>query len=122
MAARAELRRLEVTYQDLLRHMKWKAKQRAYLKVMESKLQPHQALLQLDYGGFTDSDNKKVSAWSATVVADGRETENFDFMFDAANQVTSRPGAKKDGKTGVFFRKVCSFSRSCSEPTVPLPA
>jgi hypothetical protein len=105
MAARAELRKLEDTYQDLLRHMKWKAKQRAYLKVMESNLQPHQALLQLDYGGFTDSDNKKVSAWSATVVADGRETENFDFMFDAANQVTSRPGAKKDGKTGVFFLK-----------------
>jgi hypothetical protein len=105
LKAWAEKRNLDKSIQDLLRHVTWKAKQRAFLKAEEGELQPHQALLELDYGGFTDSDGKKISCWSATVITCGREQEHFDFFFDAANQVTSRPGAKKNGKTGVFFLK-----------------
>jgi hypothetical protein len=33
------------------------------------KLKPQEVLLQLDYGGFTDSVNRKVNCWSATVIA-----------------------------------------------------
>jgi hypothetical protein len=96
-AAWAELRSIQDKYQDLLQHVTWKAEQRIYLKTLENALQKHQALLQLDYGGFTDSNGKKVSAWSVTVLTYGREPEHYDFLFDAG------PGAKKDGRTGAFF-------------------
>jgi len=62
-------------------------------------------MLQLDYGGFTDSRGRKVSVWSATGIKDGAKQEHFDFFFDGANQNKKRgqPGAKKNGKTGIFF-------------------
>ncbi len=44
------------------------------------------ALLQLNYAGFTDSAGKKVSVWSATVVASGRQQEHYDFFFDQAGK------------------------------------
>ena len=66
-----------------------------------------EALLQLDYGGLNDSANKKVSVWSATVMAKDREQEHFDFFF---NQTSSKSEptltngkAKKDGQTGIYF-------------------
>ena len=103
-SAHEEMEGLRHRHRDLERHVTWKAKQREYLKKIELNLAAHQALMQLDYGGFTDSEGKKVSAWSVTVVAGHRkDAEHFDFMFDAANQTSGRPGAKKDGHTGSFF-------------------
>ena len=102
--AHEELRDLRHRHRDLERHVTWKAKQREYLKKIELNLASHQALMQLDYGGFTDSEGKKVSTWSVTVMAGDRaDAEHFDFIFDAANQTSDRPGAKKDGQTGSFF-------------------
>ena len=60
-------------------------------------------MLYLDYGGFTDSAGKKISVWSATILAKGRQQVHVDFFVDAANQVSNRPGAKKSGKTGIYF-------------------
>ena len=103
LAASAELRELSAKYRDLLRHVTWFREQRKYLKKVELALEEHQAMLQLDYGGFGDSEGKKVNVWSSTVLGCKREPEHFDFMFDAANQVSGRRGAKKDGQTGCFF-------------------
>ncbi len=62
------------------------------------------ATLQLDYGGFTDSAGKKVSVWSATVIAKGRKQEHYDFFFDQPDKKnTGVAKAKKDGQTGINF-------------------
>ena len=103
LAASAELRELSAKYRDLLRHVTWFGEQRKYLKKLELALEEYQAMLQLDYGGFGDSEGKKVNVWSSTVLGCKREPEHYDFMFDAANQVSGRRGAKKDGQTGCFF-------------------
>lgn len=62
-------------------------------------------LFQLDYGGLTDSRNRKVNVYSATGVAKGRKLEHFDFLFDSANQCQreGERGAKKDGQSGIYF-------------------
>lgn len=62
-------------------------------------------MLQLDYGGFTDSKGAKVNLWSATLLTSFREPEHIDFFFNAANQHSSSEdaGAKKNGSTGIFF-------------------
>lgn len=91
-----EVRRLRTTMPDLQKHMDWQQFQRRYLKHRQSVLDKNEALLQLDYGGMTDSAGKKVSVWSATVLAPGREQEHFDFFFDAFD-------AKKNGQTGIFM-------------------
>jgi hypothetical protein len=102
-AARAELRSLEHEHGDLKKHVEWRELRRAYCMMRHDNLQPGEVMWQLDYGGFQDSGGKKVSVWSVTVLAPGREQEHFDFLFDAANQHSDRPGAKKDGITGMFF-------------------
>ena len=60
---------------------------------------------QLDYGGFSDSANRKVSVWGAIIMAKDREEHHFDFFFDAANQIQrhGQEGAKKDGQSGIYF-------------------
>ena len=66
-----------------------------------------QALLQLDYGGFNDSANQKVSVGSATLLAAGREQDHFNFFFNQSkskNEPTMQAGrAKKDAQTGIYF-------------------
>ena len=100
-----EVRRLQAELPSLQKHVRWKEEQRAYLKARETSLQEFEVLLQLDYGGLQDSQGDKVSVWSATALAAGREQENFDFFFDAANQhqKAGMEGAKKNGQTGIFF-------------------
>ena len=90
--------------------MQWREQQRGYLKRRENELKPNELLLQLDYGGFTDSRNSKVNCWSATAVLPAKsgkphDVEHFDFLFDAANQnqTEGKPGAKKNGQSGIFF-------------------
>ena len=84
--------------------MQWKNHARKYAKTRQ-ETENHQAHLQLDYGGFTDSGGRKVSAWSATIIRKGYPQEHVDFFFDAANQAQTagQRGAKKNGKTGIFF-------------------
>ena len=103
--AHEELRDLEHKLPELTKHVTWFAEQRAYLKRVEDQMEKGEVLLQLDYGGFTDSGNNKVSVWSVTAIAKDRKQEHFDFFFDAANQNTceGRAGAKKNGQTGIFF-------------------
>ena len=105
--ANTEKRDLEKSMEQLTQHVFWRDNQRNYVKLREVGLLPSEAIWYLDYGGFSDSANKKVSAWSSTVVTkDNMETpEHFDFFFDAANQNTTdkqKKGAKKSGSTGVF--------------------
>ena len=85
-----ELRDAQYAQPDLKKHVDWSKEQRAYLKSREENLTDSEALLQLDYGGFTDSEGKKVSVWSATVMTKRRKgkPEHIDLFFDAANQVT----------------------------------
>jgi hypothetical protein len=100
----AELRKLGTTLPNLLKHVTWFAEQRVWLKVRQLALKEHEAILQLDYGGFTDSKGKKFSCWSATVLTKGGKQVHIDFFFDASNQKSmSLPTAKKNGKTGIFF-------------------
>jgi hypothetical protein len=108
-----ELRDTQLQQPDLKKHVDWAKEQRAYLTFRHINLTRSQALWQLDYGGFTDSGGKKVSVWSATVMTKQREDEHIDFFFDAANQTSARPGAKKNGDTGIFFlSEVLDTSRS----------
>ena len=104
-AAWEELRACQNKLPDLQKHVEWFEEQRPYLKDREVNMPETTALFQLDYGGFTDSANKKVSCWSATVITKHRPQEHFDFFFDAANQnkQPGKEGAKKDGATGVFL-------------------
>ena len=104
-----ELRALQIALPDLKKHVDWLNEVRAFLKTREAGLKVHEALLQLDYGGFTDSVNKKVSCWSASVIVQGRLVEHFDFFFDQAPKKEKDNGkgdpskARKDGQSGVFF-------------------
>ena len=102
--AETEKKQLEHTILDLLLHVAWKNHARKYAKTRQ-ETENHQAHLQLDYGGFTDSGGRKVSAWSATIIRKGYPQEHVDFFFDAANQAQTagQRGAKKNGKTGIFF-------------------
>jgi hypothetical protein len=102
-AAWKELRDLEYGIADLRKHVTWLATARLYLKdEIEMKLGFNQGLWQLDFGGGQDSEGGKFNIWSATTLATGRPQENFDFFFDAVNQA-GREGAKKNGKTGIYF-------------------
>ena len=104
-----ELRALQIALPDLKKHVDWFNEVRAFLKAREAGLEVHEALLQLDYGGFTDSVNKKVSCWSASVIVQGRLVEHFDFFFDQAPKKEKDNGkgdpskARKDGQSGIFF-------------------
>jgi hypothetical protein len=105
------LRELNTQMPELRKHMMWKEHTRSYLKEeREKKMKPHEMLLQLDYGGFSDSNNDKVSCWSVTAVGPqvekkSNDPEYFDFFFDASNQQggKDKQGAKKSGHTGKFF-------------------
>mgnify|MGYP007025649891 CR=1 FL=1 len=101
--AREHLRRLHQKHGDLEKHVTWKKTQRQYLKTRKITLRPlKDALLYLDYGGLTDSEGKKVSCWSCTVVTRDNPDEHFDICFDARNQHDGEDGWKKDGVAGVF--------------------
>ena len=60
--AAEERRQLELDLVELRQHVVWKITQRAYVKKRRDERGVHVAFLYLDYGGFTDSMNKKVSA------------------------------------------------------------
>ena len=80
---------------------------RVYRKKQEECMEEDHALLELDYGGTTDSAGKKVGIWSATVVQAGRKQEHYDFFFDMADskQCKKADTARKDGQTGIHFLK-----------------
>jgi hypothetical protein len=103
-AAWRESREAANALPNLLKHVEWFQEQRKYVKLREL-VKAWEAMWYLDYGGFTDSGNKKVSVWSVTVVGLNRKLEHFDFFFDAANQHLQAgiSGAKKNGQTGIFF-------------------
>ena len=103
-----EQRSLSLKIPDLRKHITWDAETRPFLKKRQEGMKVGEALWQLDYGGLNDSANNKVSVWSATVLAPGREQEHFDCFFDQAGKKdavsTGKKGAaKKDGQTGIFF-------------------
>jgi hypothetical protein len=100
-----KLRELRAKMADLRKHHKWRKQQRLYVKHRERNLKPEELMLLLDYGGLTDSANRKVNVWSATALAKDREQENYDFFFDSANQTQKddQQGAKKNGQSGIFF-------------------
>ena len=100
-----KLRQLLSKMADLRKHIKWRKQQRPYVKHRETSLTSRELMLLLDYGGFTDSDNRKVNVWSATALAKDREQEHYDFFFDSANQTqkNGQRGAKKNGQSGIFF-------------------
>ena len=107
-----EFRALDTTQaKKLLKHVMWRQRQRDHLKdEREVKMKPHEVMGQLDYGGFTDSNGKKVNCWSVTFIPPPVETikqdcEHFDFFFNAANQHKEEgmEGAKKDAQAGIFF-------------------
>jgi hypothetical protein len=86
----------------LQKHMDWQADQRPYSIWRDKNLSWNEVMLYLDYGGFTDSANKKVSVWSATAIAKGREQEHFDFFFNQGGKGKDKGDtAKKNGKTGI---------------------
>ena len=88
LKAAEEMRAIEAKLEDLNKHVFWRDNQRLYTQNRETSLKAHEIVLQLDYGGFSDSANKKVSVWSASVMTPGRLMfpEHFDFFFDATNQ------------------------------------
>ena len=69
----AECRAIELKILDLKKHVDWEGTTRDTLKKRETRMKAWEALWQLGYGGFNDSANQKVSVWSATVLAAGRE-------------------------------------------------
>jgi hypothetical protein len=98
----AELYAQQHRLPDLQKHMDWQADQRPYSISRERALTAREVMLYLDYGGFTDSANKKVSVWSATVMAMGRLQEHFDFFFDQGGKGKDKDDtAKKNGQTGI---------------------
>ena len=112
-AAYEEKKRLDFEIVPLILHKGQLASQRAYLKLLEMNPPPGCLMLFLDYGGITDSKKKKINIWCATVKCSGREEEHFDFFFDAANQQSTNPGAKKSGSSGAFFlRELLDPARS----------
>jgi hypothetical protein len=90
---------------DLQKHVNWEKETRPFLKRREVALELWETQWHLDYGGFNDSANKKVSVWSVTVMAKGRDQEHFDYFFDQAPSKDSHEEgtAKKDGLTGIYF-------------------
>ena len=104
-AALEELRKLTKVLPDLQKHVLWRDRQRVWCKHRETTLEVYELLLQLDYGGFTDSRNRKVNCWSATAICQQRPPEHFDFFFDSANQVQTpgQKGFKKNGQAGIWF-------------------
>ena len=100
-----ELRSLQHAIPDLKKHNDWYNEVRSYVKQREEDRQDHEAIWYVDYGGFNDSANQKVSCWSATIMAKNRLQENFDFFFDQKQSKSDRDEAKarKDGKSGIFF-------------------
>ena len=114
-----ELRKLETKMPDLKKHTVWFATQRDFLKKLEGVLKKHQALLQLDYGGFNDSAGRKVSVWSATIIRPGEKQRHVDFFFDAANQQKKNgaPGPRRVAKLAFFSSR--SYFPS-SQPSCPV--
>jgi phage pi2 protein 07 len=103
-AANEELRKIDWAMHDLKKHMSWQSDQRPYNIWRDSNLEAWQVMLYLDYGGFTDSSNKKVSVWSATLLAMERAQEHVDFFFDQDRKDKHIPGAaKKNAMTGIAF-------------------
>jgi hypothetical protein len=103
-----EVRLLSLKLPDLQKHVEWDKTARAYLKKLRESMPSTTVEWQLDYGGVTDSANKKVSVWSATVIsspASQRKQEHYDFFFDQSPSKESEPTgtAKKDGLTGKFM-------------------
>ena len=76
-----ELRSLQHQLPDLKKHKEWFGEVRQYIKTREECMEQDQAILELDYGGMTDSAGKKVGVWSATVIAPGRKQEHYDYFF-----------------------------------------
>ena len=107
LTAWEEIRLLQNQLPDLKKHMDWQADQRPYSMRREKALTVREAILYLDYGGFTDSGGKKVSVWSVTVIAKGRPQEHFDIFFDQGGKKVGKDGntttAKKNGQTGIAF-------------------
>ena len=103
-----DVRNMQDKLPDLRKHVDWFHTARKYLKKMREAMPETTAELQLDYGGFNDSKNDKVSVWSVTVISSpktGRKQEHFDFFFDQAASKTDKSAkkAKKDGLTGIFM-------------------
>jgi hypothetical protein len=96
-----EVRQKQKLLPDLKKHVEWRNEQRPYLKGREHGAPKTEAQLQLDYGGMQDSEGKKVNVWSATVIVKGQKQVHIDFFFDAATATGN--GAKKNGKTGIYF-------------------
>jgi hypothetical protein len=104
--AAEEQRTLQKRLPDLLKHVTWRQKQRQYLTARHRDLQPHESIWQLDYGGITDSQGRKVNVWSCTILPNGHQKQfHFDFFFDSANQrqLPGQEGHKKDGQAGIYF-------------------
>ncbi len=80
--AASEVQSLQNQLPYLKKPVEWFKEVRAYDKKREECMEQDTALLQLDYGGFTDSASKGVSVWSATVVVNGRQQEHCDLFFD----------------------------------------
>ena len=105
LKAEEELRKLDKLLPNLQKHVEWKNTARSYLLRHRATMKPTMIELQLDYGGFTDSANQKVSVWSVTAIPapiTEKQQEHFDFFFDQASSKTdfSEGTAKKDGLTG----------------------
>ena len=100
-----EVRTLQQQLPDLKKHVDWSNTARGYLKKLRTEMPRTTVEWQLDYGGLTDSEGKKVSVWSATVVSSERPQEHFDFFFDQSPNKGAEPSgtAKKDGLTGKFM-------------------
>mmetsp|Transcript_25712 Transcript_25712/g.36300 ORF Transcript_25712/g.36300 Transcript_25712/m.36300 type:complete len:207 (+) Transcript_25712:118-738(+) len=109
VGAFAELRDL----QKALPHVLWKELQRKYLKDRELHLKPNELLLQLNYGGFQDSRNHKVSCWSVTALGPLKNQGNdWSTLTFSSTQPTRRQRvvrwAPRKAETQVF-----SFWTSC---------
>lgn len=95
------LRRIRHALIDLRRHVTWRANQRDYLHDRKKNMSEHEIILELDYGGFSDSANDKISVWSCTaIIQDG--VKHIDYFFDAYDKKTGT-GHKKDGEAGIYF-------------------
>jgi hypothetical protein len=92
-SAHAEVRHLLLKLPDLKKHVDWFTNTRPYLKKREEEMEDDTVVMELDYGGFTDSAGKKIGVWSATVIGKNRKQEHFDYFFDLAGKVVK--GKKK---------------------------
>ena len=93
-----EIRKLTNEFASLDLHIKWRENQRAYVKQVQASLEDGEICMVLDYGSFWDSDSKKISCLSITLVFPGdREDEHLDLFFDAVT------GAKKSGSSTIYW-------------------